>query len=261
MPMHRNFEGLSLRVCLSAAATLLLVAACGKTDTSSSSATAPVGIAPVSVSTPSATVSSPTSEAPAPVGQAQPFSGRTGQLVNPDAGAMVFLYYDLAGLAPPIANWVEDDSRVISASAFDKESRRTAVKAELESGAAAVRGIGLVRLTMNANLSEYDRTYGEYMVRALAPSSVLSFDAFGQKISLMFGNGRTAQLWRIPEAEAKAVRDKIGYGGSVSLDALLKITGVQPSAGGGTIVADVVEYEMQVSQSGLTLGRVQVTQK
>lgn len=76
----------------------------------------------------------------------------------------------------------------------------------------------------------------------------------------MFGNGLTAQLWRIPEAEAKAVRDKIGYG-SVSLDTLLKITGVQLSAGGGTIVADVVEYEMQVSPSGLTLGRVQVTQK
>lgn len=187
-------------------------------------------------------------------------AGRTGELANPDASTMVFLYYELARMPPPIDNWVEDDRRVRSAPAPDKAAQRTAVRTELEFGADAVRGVGFIRLPLQANLSDYDPTYGEFTVRALAPSSVVSFDALGQKLSLKFGNGRNAQIWRVAQADSQAIRDKIGYG-SVSLDALLRITAVQPGPGGGTITADVVEYELREDRSGVTLARVQVAQK
>lgn len=232
---------------------MLLVAACTKTNQSDAHA---------ATGAQENGASNAAGPAPAPTAGLTGLAGRTGELANPDATTMVFLYYELARMPPPIDNWVEDDRRVRSAPAPDKAAQRTAVRTELEFGADAVRGVGFIRLPLHANLSDYDPTYGEFTVRALAPSSVVSFDALGQKLSLKFGNGRNAQIWRVAQADAQAIRDKIGYGyGSVSLDALLRITAVQPGPGGGTITADVVEYELREDRSGVTLARVQVAQK
>ena len=173
---------------------------------------------------------------------------------------MVFLYYGLAHIPLPLDNWVEDDSRVKFAPAPDRAPHRAAVRSELESAAAAVHGVGAIRLTMNANLSDYDPTYGEFTVRALAPSSVVPFNALGQKVSMTFTNGPTAQIWRVPPAEAQVIRDKIAYSGNVDLDVLSRITGVLPGPGGGTITTEVLEYEMRQTQSGAVIGRVRIAQ-
>lgn len=253
-----------MRRYLTLAATALLLAGCGDTQSSNSGATPTTAGAPApgAASTDDAQDSRSESVAAnsAPAAQ-KALGGRTGELINPDDNTMVFLYYDLAGIAPPIDNWVEEDSRVKYAPGLEKASKRTAIRAELESGAAAVRNAGFLRLSMNANLSEYDPTYGEFMVRALAPSSVVYFNALGQKIELRFGNGRTAQIWRVPQSQAQAIRDKIGNYGNVSLDVLLRIAAVQPGPGGGTITTDIVEYDMHTTQGGQTLARVQVAQQ
>ena len=120
-----------------------------------------------------------------------------------------------------------------------------------------MRDVGLLRLSLNASLSDYDPAYGEFTVRAFAPSSIVNFEAFGQTVSVRFGNGRDAQLWRVGADEARAIRDRIGFGG-VTLDALLAITGIQPAPQGGAIVADVIEYEMRETLRGQLVGRVQV---
>jgi hypothetical protein len=253
---------------LSIVIAALLAAACGDSQTSDSAAMPAAGAAsaasaPNAESTPPSAMqaaATPGAASAAEAGPVQGMGGRTRELINPENNTMVFLYYDLAGLTPPIDNWVEQDNRVQFAQPLDKAERRTAVRAEYESAAAAVRGVGAIRLTMNANLSEYDPTYGEFAVRALAPSSVITFNDLGQKVELRFANGRQAQIWPVPQAEAQAMRDKIGYGPSVSLDTLLRITGVQPGPGGGTITTEVVEYQMQ-TQSGLTIARVQVAQR
>lgn len=190
------------------------------------------------------------------------FASRKGELQNPDDSTVVFLYYDLSGMKPPIADWVEQDSRVQYAPGIDKPARRTAVKSELESAAAAVRGMGLLRLSMNANLSEYDPSYSEFTVRALAPSSIVTYNALGQKVSVSFRNGRTAQIWRVPAAEAQTIRDKIGgLSTNIGLDVLLRIAEVQPGPGGGTITTDVLEYEMREQRTGMTIARVQIPQR
>ena len=202
------------------------------------------------------------SAAPAAGAATGAFADRKGELQNPDDSTVVFLYYDLSGMKPPIADWVEQDSRVQYAPGIDKPARRTAVKSELESAAAAVRGMGLLRLSMNANLSEYDPSYSEFTVRALAPSSIVTYNALGQKVSVNFRNGRTAQIWRVPAADAQAIRDKIGsFGANVGLDVLLRIAEVQPGPGGGTIATDVLEYEMREQRTGMTIARVQVPQR
>ena len=260
-----------MRTPLITGLTLLLVAACGGTDnTTPTGGTGPAeGSLPSSAPAPGApaaaspdnTAADTVAPAAAPTSPVTALGGRTGELVNPDNNAMVFLYYDLAGIPPPIDRWVEDDSRVKYGPAIDKASQRVAVRAELDAGVAAVRGTGVIRLSLNsANLSDYDPTYGEFTVRALSPSSVVEFAALGQKVSLKFGNGKYAQIWRVPAAEAQGVRDKLAMANNVELDVLLAIKSVLPGPAGGTLTADVVEYEMRETRGGTTLARIQLPQ-
>jgi hypothetical protein len=138
------------------------------------------------------------------------FAARTREIVNPDQPAMVFLYFDLAGLKPPLEEWVEKDGRVQFAAPVDKPARRAAVRAELEAGLAAVREIGRIRLSIgNAQLSDYDPANGEFTVGALSPASELMFSALGQKVVTRFTNGETAQLWRVPGRGAGRARPRV----------------------------------------------------
>lgn len=199
-----------------------------------------------------AKASTPTSTAPGD------FAGRTGELTNPDDSTMVLLYHDLAGLPVPVDKWVENDSKVKYEAPADRASRRDQVRASITAGAAGVKGIGLIRLTMNANLSEYDPSYSEFTVRALAPSSVVSWKAFDENVSLKFGNAQKAQTWSVPKEEARAVRDRIQYVGSVEINVVARIERVEPGPNGGEITANVIEYELRNTSSGTTVGRVRV---
>jgi len=183
---------------------------------------------------------------------------RPGELINPDESTMVLLYHDLAQLTPPFAQWRDDDLRVRMATPAEKPAARDLVQRELEAGFRGVHDVGRIRLSLSANLSDYDMTYGEYTVRALAPSSVILFQAFGQKATLKFGNARSAQVWRVPQAEAQRVRDRIGFPSDVSIDVTLAIRDVHAAPEGGTITADVIEYELRENRGGSLLGRVQL---
>lgn len=229
------------------AALCTVLAGCGNDETPSSTATAPSS----ALSTAAASVASHSAAA------AQNFAQRSGELLNPDDSTVVMLYYDLTGISPPIDSWVEEDTRVRFARAPDKAAKRAAVRAELEAAASGVRDVGMIRLRMSSDLSEYDPAYQEFTVRALSPASVVTFKALGQNVSLRFANGNDAQVWRVPSAESQAIRDRIGYGGA-SLDALLKIMSVQPAPAGGTIVTNVVEYELRENRSGVAIARVRV---
>lgn len=251
----------------SAVALTMLLAACGEPNASTTGApSAAAGAASAdgtaggrettTTHAASTSLSAAGRASPSLAGSVPPTGGR--ELVNPDPNTMVFLYYQLAHLPLPLETWVEDDSRVRFAPAPERAPHRAAVRSELESAAAAVKGVGAIRLTMNANLSDYDPTYGEFTVRALAPSSIVPFNALGQKVSMTFTNGQTAQIWRVPPADAQAVRDKIGYSGNVDIDVLSRITGVLPGPGGGTITTEVLEYEMRQTRSGAVIGRVRI---
>jgi hypothetical protein len=106
----------------------------------------------------------------------------------------------------------------------------------------------------DAGLSDYDPGYGEFTLRALAPASELSFSTLGQKVVTRFENGLTAQLWKVPAAQAQAVRDRIARR-TAALDVGLTITDVQPGPGGGAIVTRIDAYELR-APDGSTLARV-----
>jgi hypothetical protein len=243
-------------------AALLALAACGGEQSSdggasgTSAGTEMAGAAPVAAAAAGAGSAAVPSGGAAPPPAGSPgLPGRTRELVNPEPLAVVLLNYDLTGTEPPFARWVESDSRVTTARPIDKPAQRELVRAELEAALAAVKGVGALRLTMAAELSDYDPSYGEFTIRSLAPSRVVTFDANQQHVELRFANGLDAQVWKLGPDEAQLVRDKLGPFGGATLDVLVRITDVQP---GGTIVTEVVEWELRVQNSGERLGRMRV---
>ena len=249
--MARSFSPGAVRAAAAASIASLLLG-CARPD------------APAAGGATSATPAAPADAAPASETTAPPtaaLQGRKGELLNPDGSTMVLLYYDLAGIPAPIEQWLDDDMRVRIAPASQKPAARTLVRQELESAIKSVEDVGSIRLSMHANLSEYDATYGEFTVRALAPSSVVEFEAFGQKVALKFGNARVAQTWRVPATQAQGVRDRIGFSSDVSIDALLQIRDVHAAPLGGTITTNVIEYELRENRGGTLLGRVQLAQQ
>jgi hypothetical protein len=184
-------------------------------------------------------------------------TGRTRELVNPEPLAVVLLRHDLSGTTPPFARWVEEDPRVAHVPAIEKQSQREVVWAEFDAAFASVHDVGALRLSMDAELSDYDPTYGEFTVRSLAPSRVVTFDAMQEHVELRFANGLDAQTWRVPAEEAQLVRDKLGPTKRAMLDVLVRITDLQP---GGTIVTEVVEYELRVEPSGERLARLRMSE-
>lgn len=188
--------------------------------------------------------------------QTSALGGRSGVLTNPEKSQMVFLYYDLAGIPPPIDTWVEHDQRVEYAPGADKAENRAHVRAELSAGLAAVKNVGVLQLTTDAQLSAYDPTYGEFTLGALAPASEYGFEAFGEHVAVKFDNGLDAQSWSVPKAAAQDITDRY-TNQSLRLDVTLKIVQVLPGAGGGTLVTHVVSWNLH-TPDGKTIARVTV---
>lgn len=187
-------------------------------------------------------------------------AGHNGVLTNPNDSQMVFLYYDLAGIPPPLDQWVEQDQRVNNAPGAQKAEQRTLVKAEMQAGLAAVKDVGVLHLTTNAQLSQYDPTYGEFTLGALSPASEYTFKALGRQVSVKFDNGLDAQTWSVPKAQSQGIVDKIGYN-NPTLDVALQITKVLPAPEGGTLVTHIVSWTLRDPASGATLAKITVTHK
>lgn len=233
-----------------ALAALLLITGCG-----SGSASAGAGATSNTPTIASANVAATNDSMPASSTPLQAatggLAGRTGVLTNPSDSEMVFLYYDLAGVPPPIDQWVAQDERVTGAPGAKKAERRTEVAAELKAGLAAVKGVGVLHLTTRAQISQYDPTYDEFTIGALSPASQYGFQALGRKVTVKLDNGLDAQTWSVPKDQAQAITDKFGDRG-LTLDVVLKIVKVLPAPDGGTFVTHVESWTLRDNSSGGT---------
>lgn len=238
---------------------LLALAGCGGATPDGAQAAAsgsPGAAAPAAAPQPPAAAQA-AAQPTASAGAGGDFASRTGELTNPDDATMVFLYYNLAGLPPPLEDWTEQNPRVEFAPAPDKAARRVEVHAQLAAAQRAMAGVGVLHLTMQANLSDYDPAYGEFTVRALSPSSQVSFKALDQQVVLGFDNALDAQSWSVPAGEAQAIRDRLGWNGAL-IDLTLKIDKVLPGPQGGTLVTRVLRYDLREASGNTLLGHVEV---
>ncbi|ODT83931.1 MAG: hypothetical protein ABS78_23055 [Phenylobacterium sp. SCN 70-31] len=192
-----------------------------------------------------------------PSGQAvrADLSSRTGELVNPSEEQMLFLYHDLAGVNLSKSDWVEQSMQVRIAAPHEKAAKREAAGKEFDALQASVGNVGRLRFSISNVDARFDPTYSEYLLRAFSPSSALSFRSAGETVQLKFGNGQTAQIWKVPPAEAQAISDRIGSVSALSADILVQIADVQPGTQGGAIVANILEYELTSRQTGLVVTR------
>jgi hypothetical protein len=236
-------------------AGLLLVTACGK-GTEGGGSTPPAADAS-GTATPGV-VEAAAGDAPAATESASAASlaGRTRTLSNPDDFTMVLLYYSLSGAKPSVDKWIEDDATVRYAPPADRDGARKALRQKIEAGLAAAHDVGLVRLTMDANLSDFDPSYNEYTIRAISPSSVVYFKSFGEQVSVKFDNAEKAQRWSIDPKEAQSIRDRVQYGSGATIELLARITGTTPDASAGTINTTIISYELKAHRDGSTLARV-----
>lgn len=239
-----------MRTLTASTAALMLLCACGRNEDAGASGPSP-DPAGALVAAPSALPQASTSAPSAGL------AGRTGELVNPDEQTMIFLYYDLAGLTPPVETWIAEDSDVRYGDPASKPARREELRAAYAAAQARVKGVGRLRLTVRSNLSDYDPTNGEFIVQALAPGSTYGFRAFSRRVTLRLGNGEIAQRWVVPAAQAQTIVDKVRYLSDAEVDMLVQITDVQPGSDGGSLTAQVLSYEVRDRSAGV-LGRVEV---
>ena len=240
-----------MRARLTGLAAILLLAACSGDEETGTPNVADTGASFAQESR--GTQVSTDESAPAPT-----LADRTREITNPDEFSIVLLYHSLAGDNPPIDKWVEDDVSVRYAPPIEKAAARESLRAKVNSGLAAMKDVGAVRIALDANLSEFDPSFNEYTVRAFSPSSVVYFKSLGEQVGVKFGNAQKAQRWSLNPAESQTIRDRIKYPSDVTLEALLKVTGAMPEPTGGTITANVVEYELKSRSSGTTVVRVVV---
>lgn len=242
-----------------ALAALVALAGCGKDapePAADASNSAPGTAAVPAASFAPAAINNPASTAPSP-----PLAKRIVELTNPEDTAMVMLYHDLAGLPAPVSRWVEADSRLQFAPGAQKAALREQITREFEAARNAVKGVGILRITLaDAQLSDYDPGYGEYTIRALSPSSAITYKTLGTEVTLKFDNARAAQLWRVPSGEAQRVADTLGTYGRAALDLTLAVTGVIPGTAGGTLTTRIVEYELRAQRGGQTLARTTLSE-
>lgn len=240
------------RAALATVAFALVAAGCGKDANDAAPAAAAPALAPATA--PSSPAVSPTGSASTPASP-QPLAGRTGELAQPDELAIVLLYHDLAGLPVPVADWVERDTRVQFAPGAQKAGLREQITREVEAAQAAVKSVGTLLVTLaDAQLSDYDPGYGEFTIRALAPSSTIPFKAQGTEVAIKFDNAREVQLLKMDAAEAQRLTDTLGRFSRGTIDLELAITGVVPGTAGGTLTTRVVGYTLR-TQQGQTLVR------
>jgi hypothetical protein len=173
-------------------------------------------------------------------------AGRTTDLADPSAEQVVIVLHQLAALPLPLEEWAERDARVTGARGGDRAQQRAMVRAELEAIDAAMRQVGVLRLSIDgARLSEYDAGYGEFTIGALAPSSTIPYRAFGREVAITFANAASVQTLSMPADSARVLLDAIGAYRDPAIDLVLALTGAIPDRQGGTVQARVVQYELR----------------
>ncbi|HCK83528.1 MAG TPA: hypothetical protein DHW63_03125, partial [Hyphomonadaceae bacterium] len=185
-------------------------------------------------------------------------TGREGILTNPSGDDMIALVYSVSGAPAPIEKWVNEKVRYTAP--LDRPRQREESTAAFNALMQSVSDAGFLQLEINADLSEYDPTYNEFLISDLGAASYLTFqsETTFEKTSVKFRNGAKAQVWSVPREEFQSVADKMTIGHAVRLLLTLKIVGATPAANGGTIHTDVVEYEIFDQVNSARLGRVRV---
>lgn len=190
--------------------------------------------------------------APAP----GPGSG-TRELSHPEDLQMLLLAYRLEGRTPPIAEWAAAQHRVAAANEFERAGVRDEEQARLQAVYDGTEGIGLLRMNVNARISEYDGSRGGYYLDAFTPGSVFQFSASpapnpfrDETVSLRIDNPGELNFWPMDPVAAQEVLAKNNGQRHVTLDSRLRITGINRRSAGAEVAATLLGYSIVSTKYG-----------
>lgn len=183
-------------------------------------------------------------------------SGRR-ELAHPEDLQMLLLAYRLEGRTPPIAEWAAAQRRVATANEFDRAAVRDEEQARLQAVYDGTEDIGLLRINVNARISEYDGSRGGYYLDAFTPGSVFTFSARpapnpfqGEAVSLRIDNPDELNFWPLDSAAAQEALAKNNGQRHVTLDSRLRLTGINRRSTGAEVTATLLGYSIVSTKYG-----------
>lgn len=179
----------------------------------------------------------------------------TRELAHPEDLQMLLLGYRLEGRQPPIAEWAAAQHSVATANEFERAEALKREQARLQAVYDGTEGVGLLRMNVNARLSEYDGSRGGYYLDAYTAGSVFRFSTrpapgrFQEEtVSLRIDNPGELNFWALDPAAAQEALAKNGGQRDVSLDSRLRITGVSRRSDGPELSATLQGYTIVSSR-------------
>lgn len=164
-------------------------------------------------------------------------------------------FYNIIGLDPPFNDWARADPRSRSANEFERAEVAGRIQQELLLAAQAATGIGFIELNTSSNFGEYDMSAQGFRLEELDSNRFYTWNYNGKAYRLTMENGNAAQLWRIPQQEARALVEG-GRSRRVDLKLRFRIVGAIPeSNGGGTLQGRIVGYQV-LDQSARRVGEM-----
>lgn len=206
-----------------------------------------------------------TSAAAATPDEPAPAAGR--EVTAPDAETIGWIFYDRAGLTPPLDDWARKDVERASReykspiNEFNRDEYVENAKARLAKQFAAAKRVSEIRLELSGQLSDYDTEYEEFYIDVFKPGSFLSFKSRDETFTLKLTNAMAAYTWKVPKEQAMKIVQRVGSGWrSVKVSAQFRIVDASPTNGGGTLNMEAVGYTV-LSSSGVPLGTVEIAKK
>lgn len=192
-----------------------------------------------------------------PAGPAPGIGSGSRELAHPEDLQMLLLAYRLEGRTPPIAEWAAVQQRVATANEFDRAAVRDEEQARLQAVYDGTEDIGLLRINVNARISEYDGSRGGYYLDAFTPGSVFTFSArpapnpFREEaVSLRIDNPDELNFWPLDSAAAQEALAKNNGQRHVTLDSRLRITGINRRSTGAEVTATLLGYSIVSTKYG-----------
>lgn len=180
-------------------------------------------------------------------------------LASPSDAQIAMAYYQISGLPTPFDNWAQADSRVRQANEFDRQAAADNVRQELMAAFQAVDGVGFIRINTSMRFGEYDMQAQAYRLDGIDDDRFYSYDFNGANYRLTTSNGAAAQVWRLPQDQARSILQRLPSR-NVDVTLVYKIVDAVPNGNGGNLVGVISSYEIFAPQyqGGDKIGEVTV---
>ncbi len=160
-------------------------------------------------------------------------------LSYPDDLQMTMLAYRLTDRTPPLETWAGEERDVRYADEFTKEDKLKAETQRLASIYDSTQEVGALQMRLNSQLSQYDSSKGGYYLTAFSPGGSFHFNG-KEPVSLQLDNMADAFFWPMDAEKAQEILEHTSR--RVSINAIIRITGVMRRTSGIVIKGDIADY-------------------